>query len=271
MTTSVTKQLLPIYDKPMIFYPLASLMRAGMKEVMIISTPRDLPMIEQLLGDGSWLGIRIVYAVQPEPKGIAQALIIAEDFVCGEPCCLILGDNIFYGQGVVDAFSDATKLTDGAMVFAYRVKDSARYGVVEFDADFNALSIEEKPSAPKSNYAVTGVYFYDGEAASIAKSLAPSARGEFEITDVNKAYLERGKLKVGRLRRGNAWLDTGTPKSLLAASQFVATIEERQSMKIACIEEISLNKGYINRADLEAIIAERYPKNEYGDYLKDII
>ena len=271
MTTSVTKQLLPIYDKPMIFYPLASLMGAGMREVMIISTPRDLPMIEELLGDGSWLGIRIVYAVQPEPKGIAQALMIAEEFVAGEPCCLILGDNIFYGQGVTEAFYEASQLTEGAKVFAYAVKDPERYGVVAFDAQDIAISLEEKPAQPKSNYAVTGVYFYDGQAATIAKALEPSARGELEITDLNRVYLEQGNLQVARLERGNAWLDTGTPDSLLEASQFVATIEKRQGMKVACIEEIALAQGYIDKAQLEAVIQQRYPKNEYGGYLKSIL
>lgn len=271
MTTSVTKQLLPIYDKPMIYYPLASLMEAGIREVMIISTPRDLPMIEELLGDGAWIGMTLVYAVQPEPKGIAQALMIAEEFVAGEPCCLILGDNIFYGQGTSEAFREAGELKQGAKVFAYGVKDPERYGVVDFDAEFKALSIEEKPAKPKSNYAVTGVYFYDGEAAAIAKALKPSARGELEITDLNRVYLERGHLQVARLGRGNAWLDTGTPDSLLEAGQFVATIEKRQGTKVACIEEIALEQGYITAGQLQAVIQQRYPKNEYGAYLKNIL
>lgn len=271
MTNSVTKQLLPIYDKPMIFYPLASLMKAGIREVLIISTPRDLPMIEELLGSGEHLGMQFSYAVQQEPKGIAQALTIGKEFLAGEPCCLILGDNIFYGEGVNEAFEKAAELKDGACVFAYGVKDPQRYGVVEFDAEGTAISIEEKPAQPKSNYAVTGVYFYDAHAPEYAASLKPSARGELEITDLNRVYMEKGKLQVARLRRGNAWLDTGTPKSLLAASQFVSTIEERQGMKIACIEEIAWQQGYIDRARLEKIIKERYAKNEYGAYLSDLI
>lgn len=271
MTAAVSKQILPIYDKPMVFYPLSLLMLAGIREILVISTARDVPMLRALLGDGAALGLRIEYAVQPKPEGIAQAFIIGEDFIRGEPCCLILGDNIFYGATLSGLLEGAAGLRDGAKVFAYRVRDPERYGVVEFDAGGRAVSIEEKPKAPKSPYAVTGLYFYDAEVARIAHSLKPSARGELEITDVNREYLQRGALTVEVLPRGTAWLDTGTPDSLLAAAQFVQTIEARQGMKVACIEEIAYRKGFIDAAGLERIVAEKYAKNEYGEYLRGIL
>jgi len=270
MTSVVTKQLLPIYDKPMIYYPLSILLLAGLREILIISTPRDLPMIELLLGDGKNLGVSFSYAAQPKPEGIAQSLIIGEKFLNGQPCCLILGDNIFHGQTVVQAVERASKITKGACVFAYRVKDPERYGVVTLDAAGSATSIEEKPTQPKSPYAVTGLYFYDAEAPAIARSLKPSARGELEITDLNRAYMQRGTLKVETLGRGTAWLDTGTPDALLDAAQFVQTIEQRQGLKIACIEEIAFHKGFINALELEKL-AVRYGKNDYGAYLKSVL
>jgi glucose-1-phosphate thymidylyltransferase len=270
MTTAVTKQILPIYDKPMCFYPLSILMLAGIREVLVISTPRDLPMLRALLGTGEEMGMKLVYAEQPKPEGIAQALIIAEPFLAGSPSCLVLGDNIFYGQTLGTALEHAAKLSTGARVFAYHVKDPTAYGVVELDAEGKAISLEEKPKSPKSPYAVTGLYFYDGEAPAIAKSLKPSARGELEITDVNRAYMERGALTVETLGRGTAWLDTGTPDALLAAAQFVQTIEARQGLKVACIEEIAYRKGFINAAQLEAI-ANRYGKNDYGVYLRTVL
>jgi len=268
MTAVVTKQLLPIYDKPMIYYPLSTLLLAGLREILIISTPHDLPMIEKLLGSGADLGVSFSYAAQPKPEGIAQSLIIAEKFLNGQPCCLILGDNIFYGPH--NGIEQAASLTKGSFVFAYRVKDPERYGVVTLDAAGNATSIEEKPAQPKSPYAVTGLYFYDSEAPAIARSLKPSPRGELEITDVNRAYMQRGELKVGILGRGTAWLDTGTPDALLDAAQFVQTIERRQGMKIACIEEIAFRKGFITAAQLEKL-AERYGKNDYGAYLRSVL
>lgn len=271
MTSVISKQLLPIYDKPMIFYSLASLMRAGIRDILIISTPRDLPMIERLLGSGEWLGISLSYAVQPEPKGIAQALLIGEQFLAGQRCCLVLGDNIFYGEGLSRKCQELMKEEWGAVIFAYGVKDPERYGVIAFNDAGQAISIEEKPKNPKSHFAVTGMYFYDGEAADIARNLKPSERGELEITDVNRAYLQRGNLKVVPFGRGIAWLDTGTPDSMLSASTFVQTIEERQGFKIACIEEIAYNSGWITKADVEQIIAERYPHNEYGNYLRNIL
>lgn len=271
MTQVVTKQLLPLYDKPMIFYSLAALMRARLREVLIISTPRDCPMIEQLLGDGSHLGMSIAYAVQPKPEGIAQALIIAEEFLAGQSCCLMLGDNIFYGDRLAETLQDSTHLTEGGIVFAYKVRDPERYGVVEFDAAGQAISIEEKPITPKSRYAVTGIYFYDGQAPAIARSLTPSARGELEITDLNRHYLAAGQLNVVKLQRGTAWLDTGTPDALQAASQFVQIIEERQSVKTGCIEEIAFTNDWIDAAGLNNIIETRYPKNEYGVYLRELL
>lgn len=271
MTSVVSKQMLPIYDKPMLFYPLSVLMQAGIREVLIISTPRDLPMMEQLLGDGKKLGISISYKVQPKPEGIAQAFLLGEEFIDGKPACLILGDNIFYyGQAVADAVSRAAKITDGATVFAYRVRDPERYGVVEMDANGKAISVEEKPKKPKSSYAVTGLYFYDSQVVDIAKNLKPSARGELEITDVTNHYLKQGKLQVELMSRGTAWLDTGTPDSLLAASSFVQTIEERQGLKIACLEEIALGQGFIDRAQFKAL-ADSYGNNSYGQYLQQLL
>jgi glucose-1-phosphate thymidylyltransferase len=271
MTTSVTKQLLPIYDKPMIFYPLSVLMLAGIREILIISTPRDLPMIKDLLGDGSAIGVQFSYVVQPKPEGIAQALILAEPFLQGSPSCLILGDNIFYGASLSERLQSAASITQGATVFAYGVSDPERYGVVEFDASGKAVSLEEKPKAPKSKFAVTGLYFYDGNAPAYAKALKPSARGELEITDLNRVYLERGELTVARFARGDAWLDTGTPDSLLDASQFVQVLEKRQGFKIACIEEIAYAQGWIDAAQLERIIETQYPKNDYGAYLRGVV
>jgi glucose-1-phosphate thymidylyltransferase len=268
-TTQVAcKQLLPIYDKPMIYYPLATLMLFGISEVLIISTPSDTPGFQSLFGDGSRLGLNITYRVQPKPEGIAQAFIIGEEFIGSDPVALILGDNIFYG--VYDFLREARSFTDGAMVFGYYVKDPQRYGVVEFDADGRVVSIEEKPSRPKSKYAVTGLYLYDSDVVSIARGLRPSARGELEITDVNRSYLERGKLTVVRLGRGIAWLDTGTHESLLDAGNFIATIEHRQGQKIACLEEIAFRMGLINRDKMLAII-EEMADNSYRDYLQGVI
>lgn len=270
MTNAVTKQLLPVYDKPMLYYPLSILLLAGLREIMVISTPRDLPMIETLLGTGDDIGVKFTYAAQPKPEGIAQALIIAEKFLDGDTSCLILGDNIFYGQTLSAELEEATALKKGARVFAYRVKDPERYGVVSINAAGKATSIEEKPKQPKSSLAVTGLYFYDADAPKIARSLKPSARGELEITDVNRAYLERGDLHVHTLGRGTAWLDTGTPDALLDAAQFVQTIESRQGLKIACIEEIAYHKGFIDAKQMEKLAA-RYGKNGYGAYLRSVV
>jgi glucose-1-phosphate thymidylyltransferase len=270
MTKTISKQLLPVYDKPMIYYPLALLMGIGIREVLIISTPRDIPMIETLLGDGSQLGISISYKVQPSPDGIAQAFILGEKFINGEPSCLVLGDNIFYGQELMTKLENATKLKKGGLVMAYHVKDPERYGVVEFDKQMKAMSIEEKPKQPKSNYAVTGLYFYDEKVVEIAKSLKPSARGELEITDVNKEYLKHGELQVEIMGRGVAWLDTGTPESLLQAAQFIQVVEERQGLKIACIEEIAYHRKFITATDLEKL-AESYGKHTYGEYLRLVL
>lgn len=267
MTSVISKQMLPVYDKPMLHYPLALLMQAGMREILIISTPRDLPMMKQLLGDGSHLGIEIHYVEQPSPDGIAQAFIIGESFIGDDPCCLLLGDNIFYGQTIRELMEKSTKIDEGAIVFGYHVRDPERYGVVEFDKTGKALSIEEKPEKPRSNWAVTGLYFYDNEVIDIAKNLKPSARGELEITDVNKQYLSDGKLQVERLGRGSAWLDTGTPASLLAAASFVQTIDARQGLKIGCVEEIAFRKGYIDKQRLEKL-ANQYGKAAYGQYLR---
>lgn len=268
LTLAVSKQLMPVYDKPMIYYPLSALMLAGIKEILIISTPHDLPHFEKLLGDGEQLGCSFSYAVQNEPKGLAQAFVIGEEFIGKDKVALILGDNIFYGSGMSKLLQDCTK-EEGGVVFAYRVNDPERYGVVDFDKDNNVLSIEEKPKLPKSNYAVPGLYFYDNDVIEIAKNIQPSARGEYEITDVNKEYLKRGKLRVGIFDRGTAWLDTGTFKSLMQAGQFVEVIEERQGMKIGAIEEVAYRMGYISREQLNKI-ATPLVKSGYGKYLLQI-
>jgi len=269
LTRSISKQILPIYDKPMIYYPLSVLMLAGIQEILIISTPQDVGLFQNLLGDGSLLGLKIEYRVQPSPDGLAQAFIIGETFIGNDTACLVLGDNIFYGYNFSAMLEQAYALVSGAMVFGYYVNDPERYGVVEFDEQGHVLSIEEKPKKAKSNYAVTGLYFYDHTVVAKAKSLKPSPRGELEITDLNRLYLQEGNLNVKLLGRGMAWLDTGTHESLLRASTFVESIEERQGLKIACIEEIAFRKGYITKAQLEEI-AKPYLKNQYGKYLMKI-
>jgi glucose-1-phosphate thymidylyltransferase len=269
LTLAVSKQLMPVYDKPMIYYPLSILMLAGIREILIISTPHDLPHFEKLLGDGSRIGCEFSYAVQPSPDGLAQAFIIGEEFIGNDKVALVLGDNIFYGAGL-SKLLQANNDPDGGVVYAYQVHDPERYGVVEFDGDMNVLSIEEKPANPKSNYAVPGLYFYDNEVVEIAKNTKPSPRGELEITDINRKYLEMGKLKVGVLNRGTAWLDTGTFASLMQAGQFVQVIEERQGLKIGCIEEVAYRMGFINAAELRAC-AEPLMKSGYGQYLVNLL
>lgn len=266
LTKVISKQLMPIYDKPMIYYPLSTLMLAGIKDILVITTPRDSESFQNLLGDGSQWGIKISYKVQPSPDGLAQAFIIGEEFINGEGCALILGDNIFYGHDLSKLVRIATQKDDGATIFAYYVKDPKRYGIVEFDKNRKAISLEEKPEKPKSNFAVTGLYFYDKNVVEYAKSIKPSARGELEITDLNKIYLEKGNLNVETLGRGYAWLDTGTHESLLQAASFVETVQDRQGLKIACPEEIAYNLGYINKEQLKEL-AKPLAKNEYGQYL----
>tara|TARA_A100001391_G_scaffold205337_2_gene205139 strand:- start:12982 stop:13848 length:867 start_codon:yes stop_codon:yes gene_type:complete len=269
ITMAVSKQLMPVYDKPMIYYPLSTLMLAGIREILIITTPHDAENFKRLLGDGSQWGIELSYAVQPEPKGLAEAYTIGADFVAGQSSCLILGDNIFFGHGLPDLLMSARQQSEGASVFAYHVTDPDRYGVVEFDAKMSATSIEEKPSNPKSNWAVTGLYFYDDSVVDIAANLKPSARGELEITDVNRTYLERGKLNVELMGRGFAWLDTGTPDSLMDAAQFVSILEKRQGFKVACPEEIAYRQGFIDDSGLEAI-ANHLGKGDYASYLRGL-
>ena len=269
LTLAMSKQMMPVYDKPMIYYPLSTLMMAGINEVLIISTPHDLPNFQKLLGDGSTIGCRFSYAEQLIPNGLAQAFVIGEDFIGNDSVALVLGDNIFFGSNM-DELLQSNNQPNGGVVFAYHVSDPERYGVVEFDADYNAISIEEKPLKPKSNYAVPGLYFYDNSVVEIAKNIKPSARGEYEITDVNKAYLEKGTLKVGILNRGTAWLDTGTFNSLMQAGQFVQVLEERQGLKVGCIEEIAWRQGFINSEQLK-VLAQPLIKSGYGDYLLQVL
>ncbi|HMV15003.1 MAG: glucose-1-phosphate thymidylyltransferase RfbA [Chitinophagales bacterium] len=269
ITFAISKQIMPIYDKPMIYYPLSVLMQAGIHEILIISTPQDMPNFQRLLGDGKKYGCHFQYAIQEVPNGLAQAFVIGKSFIGNDKVALVLGDNIFYGSGLGDLL-EKNNDPDGGVIYAYHVSDPERYGVVAFDKKFNAISIEEKPLHPKSNYAVPGLYFYDNEVVSIAENLQPSARGEYEITDVNKIYLERGKLKVGILDRGTAWLDTGTFDSLMQASQFVQVIEQRQGLKVGCIEEVAYRKGFISKEELQAI-AQPLLKSGYGQYLLDIL
>jgi len=270
LTKTISKQLIPVYDKPMIYYPLSTLMLAGIKDILIISTPQDLPKFMELFGDGQEIGLSIFYKEQPKPEGIAQAFIIGEEYIGDDSVCLILGDNIFYGHSFSATLQKMARLKNGAYIFGYWVSDPQRYGIVEFNENNKVVSIEEKPKIPKSNYAVPGLYFYDNEVVNIAKNLKPSARGEIEITDVNLAYLRRGNLKVELLGRGYAWLDTGTPDSLLDASNYIATMERRQGLKIGCIEEVAFRMGYVDSKQFEKII-DQSPKNEYKKYLKIIL
>jgi len=270
ITKSISKQIIPVYDKPMIYYPLSVLMMAGIREILIISTPKDIHLYEDLLGNGSHLGLRLSYKIQPSPDGLAQAFILGDEFIGSDNVCLVLGDNIFYGYGFGQTLLETAKMKDGAVVFGYWVKDPERYGVVEFDDKGNVLNLEEKPAKPKSNYAVTGLYFYSNDVAAKAKSLKPSARGELEITDLNKLYLQENRLRVQLLGRGFAWLDTGTHDSLLQASNYIATIEARQGLKVSCIEEIAFNRGFIDKEQLLRL-ADEYRKNQYGDYLRELV
>ena len=270
VTKVVSKQLMPVYDKPMIYYPLSTLMLSGIRDVLVISTPKDTPLYEKLLGDGNRLGMNIQYAVQPSPDGLAQAFIIGKDFVDNKPSALILGDNIFHGHNLVKQLKSANEFKSGATVFAYRVNDPERYGVIEFDEKHQAISINEKPEIPKSNYAVTGLYFYDQEVCSIVKDIKPSARGELEITDVNQHYLEQGKLNVEIMGRGYTWLDTGTHDTLLEAGSFIATLQKRQGLQVACLEEISYLQGWINNEELESL-ADPMKNNKYGQYLLSLL
>ncbi len=270
VTQAISKQLLPVYDKPMIYYPLSTLMLSGIREILLISTPEDLPQYRRLLGDGRQFGLDLQFAEQPRPEGLAQAFIIGREFLGGEGACLVLGDNIFYGHGLTESLQSAARMQDGATIFGYYVKDPERYGVVHYSQDGQVLGIEEKPAVPKSNYAVVGLYFYDKQITDIASQVKPSERGELEITSVNNAYLERGQLHVERLGRGTAWLDTGTHESLLQAGNFIETIEKRQGLKVACLEEIAFQRGYINAEQVLAA-AHNLGKTEYGDYLKALI
>jgi len=270
ITKSISKQIIPVYDKPMIYYPLSVLMLSEIREILIISTPKDIHLYEDLLGDGTHLGLKLSYKIQPSPDGLAQAFILGDEFIGDDSVCLVLGDNIFYGYGFGATLLETAQLKDGAVIFGYWVKDPERYGVAEFDDKGNVLSLEEKPTLPKSNYAVTGLYFYSNDVVAKAKSLRPSARGELEITDLNRLYLHEDRLKMKLLGRGFAWLDTGTHDSLLQASNYIATIEARQGLKVSCIEEIAYNRGFINQEQLLRL-AEEYKKNPYGDYLRSLV